>query len=597
MNNYFQTNHGASLQAPSLIEVVRNLTQPNRVLLERLQIQEGEDWQQKIKATSGKAIKEALAGASHVLFAPTFALLTGASPQDLQPEDLEGVLKAIVPSKAVPLLSNKNLLPNPVMSDLVRRTLIPQYPGLAESVDANSRTIQGETDDKNSKSYAASLAQLAPLYGERILVIRQEYLNVEEITTILNGEPLPQNMLITLPTGVSLNHRAGHVFRPKEDPVPQTKTTAVKNEKSAAPPPYANHFLTGDQLRKLYKQGERDFRGAFFYLNAISHMTFDGADFSGAHFSGIAIHRVKFRGANLSGAYFLGTVIGSVDFTGANLSGAHFMGAQLSYLVAAYADLRGAIFAKASVEDSLPTVADAKFNSQTILPDYQQKSRWRHQGAVFDHQISPDIPPRTGLSLDRDALLALYNGGERDFRGTILEGIDLKGEDLSEADFSGATLEKADFSGAELKGAKFVGAFLKRANFEAADLSEADLRGAYLERAKLTKAILSGADLRGADLRQARFIQATLSGADLRGTYVVNSNFKSADLRGADLRLADIGNSRLEEVDLRGADLRGVFLEIFGRGPVIFTGAKISKETRVDHLRDFISRGAVMVTN
>ncbi len=91
-----------------------------------------------------------------------------------------------------------------------------------------------------------------------------------------------------------------------------------------------------------------------------------------------------------------------------------------------------------------------------------------------------------------EELLAEYAGGRRDFRGTVLAGVDL--------------------SGLYARGANLTGADLTDANLTDADLSGANLTRAYLSDADLIHANLTGADLTGADL-----FGANLTGANLAG--------------------------------------------------------------------------------
>jgi uncharacterized protein YjbI with pentapeptide repeats len=115
-----------------------------------------------------------------------------------------------------------------------------------------------------------------------------------------------------------------------------------------------------------------------------------------------------------------------------------------------------------------------------------------------------------------------------------LDGLDLRGFDLSHANLWMARLRKADLSSA---------------NLYAAQMSEADLRGATLDQAQLKFAVLSRVDLTGAKLR----------GADLTG----------ASLRRALLRRADLGDANLRHVSLAGADVDGAILrgcQVYGAG-------------------------------
>ncbi len=103
------------------------------------------------------------------------------------------------------------------------------------------------------------------------------------------------------------------------------------------------------------------------------------------------------------------------------------------------------------------------------------------------------------LNADRVPLVGV------DVSSAFLQGLDLRGANLTRSDFSSADLRNADFASVD---------------FTFADLNSANLRGAHLEYAKLMQA-----DLRGSDLNGSSLVNADLSGASL----------DDADLSSADL--------------------------------------------------------------
>jgi uncharacterized protein YjbI with pentapeptide repeats len=81
-------------------------------------------------------------------------------------------------------------------------------------------------------------------------------------------------------------------------------------------------------------------------------------------------------------------------------------------------------------------------------------------------------------------------------------------------------------------------------SFTGATLSQSDLqgitlRGADLSYADLSQANLQAANLRGADLSYADLEQANLQDADLRGTLLLGTNFRDVDLSTTLLQDAD----------------------------------------------------------
>jgi len=99
-----------------------------------------------------------------------------------------------------------------------------------------------------------------------------------------------------------------------------------------------------------------------------------------------------------------------------------------------------------------------------------------------------------------------------------LDGLDLRGVDLSYADLCGASARGQDLGGANLEGclatdSDFAGANFQRANLARADFSRSDLSGCDFRDANLAGTDLEQTDLTGADLRGADLTGARLPGA------------------------------------------------------------------------------------
>lgn len=77
------------------------------------------------------------------------------------------------------------------------------------------------------------------------------------------------------------------------------------------------------------------------------------------------------------------------------------------------------------------------------------------------------------------------------------------------------------------------------ANLNQCDLQGINLRGVDLSYAELTEANLHAANLRGADLSYADLEQANLENTDLRGTLLIGANLRQTDLSKAQLHDAD----------------------------------------------------------
>ena len=96
-----------------------------------------------------------------------------------------------------------------------------------------------------------------------------------------------------------------------------------------------------------------------------------------------------------------------------------------------------------------------------------------------------------------------------------LSGAELQGVDLRGADLSGVNFGDADLRGARLDRTVLSGVTFVRANLEGAQFIDANLQKAIFGRANLSGAELTRADLRGADFREAELAGSTWSGATI----------------------------------------------------------------------------------
>ena len=95
------------------------------------------------------------------------------------------------------------------------------------------------------------------------------------------------------------------------------------------------------------------------------------------------------------------------------------------------------------------------------------------------------------------------------------------------------------------------------------DVSSAFLQGLDLRGANLTRSDFSSADLRNSNLMSVDFTQANLNSANLRDSALdhvkfVQADLRSCDLAGSSLTDADLTGAILDDCDLRRADLKGI---------------------------------------
>ncbi len=124
-----------------------------------------------------------------------------------------------------------------------------------------------------------------------------------------------------------------------------------------------------------------------------------------------------------------------------------------------------------------------------------------------------------------------------DLKEAKLNGMDLRGVNLSKSYLKEINLSDADLSNASFRYSKLLGANLKGANLQhaylmEADLSEANLSGANLREANLKRANLSGANLYNADLTKANLQETILDRVSLVKTILRGANLSQSHIYG-----------------------------------------------------------------
>lgn len=157
-----------------------------------------------------------------------------------------------------------------------------------------------------------------------------------------------------------------------------------------------------------------------------------------------------------------------------------------------------------------------------------------------------------------------------------LDGIILKGMDLSHYDFSKISLRNANISHCQFSFADFIwanceGAQLQHNDFSYAkliatnltdcDLSHSQLRYANLLTANTTRAILNGIDFTGQDVSGLMLRAASLVGCNLQGQQLARVDLSSARLTHANLQDADLSGALLTSAHLEGCNLQGANLQ------------------------------------
>ncbi|MET3462506.1 DUF2169 family type VI secretion system accessory protein [Variovorax atrisoli] len=282
-----------------------------------------------------------------------------------------------------------------------------------------------------------------------------------------------------------------------------------------------------------------------------------GLDLSGFDFSGAWLESTNLRGANISACNFTGAVLAHADMRDCVAVASDFTGANLGR-----AKLAGAVFDRANLGGAM------------LMHTAMAKTQMRHASLA-----GANLLETTWGSADWGcAQLAGAVFYKLDLQGLDLREADLSGAsfiecDVRGVDLSGARLQSASFVTCMLQGVRMVGAqargvvFTKGTVLDGLDAGGADMSGANLgecsavrlraPRATLDAANLGMADLQGADLRLASakgtlFRKARCTRARMAGTNCQDAIFSNADLIGADFRKANLFAADLTRVALSG---------------------------------------------
>ena len=239
-------------------------------------------------------------------------------------------------------------------------------------------------------------------------------------------------------------------------------------------------------------------------------------------------------GVNVSGNNMSGFNLSGIDFYNADLSATNLSYADLSFASLQVANLRGADLSHANLQNALlnivrqpnPPFDPGEFkyadltDADLSFADLRQNDRsvaitddqLRSAASVIGVNLAGNDLSRfnlNGLNL-RGADLSLANLTETDFSNASLDGVDLRNPNpvqsitddqlRSAASVTGVTLADNDLSRFNLNGLDLRGADLSLANLTETDFSNADLRGATIATAELTSADFSGANLSDAVL-------------------------------------------------------------------------------------------------
>ncbi|WP_425362147.1 pentapeptide repeat-containing protein [Candidatus Tisiphia endosymbiont of Mystacides longicornis] len=319
-----------------------------------------------------------------------------------------------------------------------------------------------------------------------------------------------------------------------------------------------------------------DLRGAVFSGSVLSGCAFNGTDVSEASFEGAELVAANFVGVKADNANFFNsnlsksTVTDKSQFVHAFMSGSNGQEVLISDSNFDYANIKNGNWDRAKFTNS--TFNHANLEGISLISADLRKVQMQH--AILEQAILMECKV-----IDSDlsnALMSKAKAHKAQFQNTILNGIEGKGINLSEAELDSfvkldeANLEKAILTKINAEGVNFI-----RANMNMVDAQNANFRNTILEDvnmkcANLTKAVFEGAKLHGINLSYSTLKEVYAKKADFSNSIIrcveaqqadfTEVNFTNADLTRSNLQKAILEKVQAEKVRLEGVNLRAAKL-------------------------------------
>lgn len=272
----------------------------------------------------------------------------------------------------------------------------------------------------------------------------------------------------------------------------------------------------------------------------LSHEDLSGLDLPGINLAGVNLEGADLSDSSLRGSTFSGSLMRNISFDHSDLSQVDFSSAKLQS-----ANIRGACVVNGNFSDA--QLENARFyGTDAKGANFERAQGFHAEFTAFlpDYGRTPDL---TGARFS----YSWFPAGR--FSGAILDDVEARRSDFSEADFHNAIGRRVNFRRSKLENANMTEADFSDAIFENAEMTGARLRRSKLNRANLAVIRGSDSDFLGADLREANLQGAVLSAADFR-----EARLNSADLSNAELSLSTFVSATLDQAKLDGSRVYGI---------------------------------------
>lgn len=163
-----------------------------------------------------------------------------------------------------------------------------------------------------------------------------------------------------------------------------------------------------------------------------------------------------------------------------------------------------------------------------------------------------------------------------DFRGLLLENVDLKGFNLGGSTFEKAFIKRSQFSGADMNSCNLKNVKILDCDFNKTNLVFANFENANLQNVYLNNGVLDGADFTNTDVRLCTFLKTSLITTKANGALFRNCFFSGADFTNADFPLNKFIGCSFYQGEFIGTDFRRCDLTVSNFHDAFFADADLS---------------------
>jgi uncharacterized protein YjbI with pentapeptide repeats len=154
------------------------------------------------------------------------------------------------------------------------------------------------------------------------------------------------------------------------------------------------------------------------------------------------------------------------------------------------------------------------------------------------------------LAFERLIKTASLQERKLEIKDAFMEGIFLRGLDLSGWKFIDCDIRNSDFCGSICKSTEFIRSNLNSSNFKSVNISGAKFQVCSIREGRFINSLIEGVDFFNCDLRHSKFIEAYGDNPKF-----IESKLDSADLNSVNFRFVDFGKCSMKGTKLLDSNL------------------------------------------